>query len=422
MNQLSHPDSTQLESWEIVLLRAAHQMSLSKSQYKLIADRYAVLQDILSAATDPLLRDAHIFVQGSIRLKTTLKPAPEATDDMATIDADAVVWLPNASVTDSAAVLKAIETRFREGVRVEAPIESLRRGIRIVYADENPGFHIDITPARCAPGNGHEKGEGKLQVPDREMGWKASSPIPYAQWLELAAEQEIQLTGREELFKRHVVMDLAEATQDPLPDYDAYIDGNPLRAAIKLLKRHRDEWAIRMGKESVRPISAVITTLAAQAYAEIALESQQRSYRPIEAIMEIVARMPKFIQREGNACFVCNPKDSGENFAEKWNRPGGEGEAYRRAFDGWHTAALQDIRMGLRDFGSTKAFVAAMNESFGVSNMLVEDAVRELPGHWNLPGRAPGLTANAARLSALVGGSAASHQSQASIKPVDRLG
>lgn len=420
MNQLSNPDLAQLDSWEMVLLRTAHQISLSEPHYKLISDRYETLQSILSAADNPLLQDAHIFVQGSIRLKTALKPAPEATDEMATVDADAVVWLPNAGDADAATVLHAIQERFRDGVRVQVPIKPLRRGIRIIYADENPGFHIDVTPARSAPNNSNENGEGKLQVPDRELGWKASSPILYSQWLEITASMDIQLIGEAALTKRHVVF--AEASQEPIPDYDDYIDGNPLRASIKLLKRHRDEWAIREDMVAVRPISAVITTLAASAYAEIAAESRQRPYRPVEAIMEIVARIPKFITRLGNSCFVFNPTDPGENFAEKWNRPNGEGAAYRSAFEEWHVAALKDVRMGLRDFGSVVAFATAMNESFGVGNTFVEAAVRELPSNWNLPGRAAGVTANSVRLAALVGGSVASSRSQAEIKPVDRLG
>lgn len=420
MNQLSNSNPAQLDSWEMVLLRTAHQISLSEPHYKLISSRYETLQQILSAADNPLLQDAHIFVQGSIRLKTALKPAPEATDEMATVDADAVVWLPNADNADAASVLRAIQERFHEGARVQVPIEPLRRGIRIVYADENPGFHIDVTPARSAPGNNRGNGEGKLQVPDRDLGWKASSPILYSQWLEGAAAMEIQLIGEAALNSRHVIF--AEASQEPIPDYDDYIDGNPLRASIKLLKRHRDEWAIREDRVSVRPISAIITTLATNAYAEIAAESRQRPYRPVEAIMEIVARIPKFITRLGNDCFVFNPTDAGENFAEKWNRPNGEGTGYRRAFDEWHVAALKDIRMGLRDFGSVLAFATAMNESFGVGNTFVEEAVRELPSNWNLPGRAAGVTANSVRLGALLGGSAASSRSQAAIKPVDRLG
>jgi hypothetical protein len=420
MTEPSNYDAPQLDSWEIVLLRAAHDISLSESQYQLISDRYEVLQEIIEDATEPTLKDAHIFVQGSIRLKTTLKPSPSATNDLATVDADAVVWLPNAVGADPNEILKAIEDRFSEGAKVKAPIKRLRRGIRVIYADENPGFHIDVTPARCAPGNGSDKGEGNLQVPDRQTGWKASSPIPYARWLEETASQEVQISVTEELRKRHVF--LAEASQDPLPDYEEYIDGNPLRAAVKLLKRHRDEWAIRHGTEDVRPISAVITTLAGKAYEEVAMESQHRDFRPVEAIMEIVARMPSHIVRNGEKCFVLNPQDPGENFAEKWNRPGDEGLSYRRAFQEWHSAALRDIRMGLEDFGSTVAFSEAMSARFGVKKLVVEETIGGLPGNWDLPGRATGMTANKARLSALVGGGASTDDCQADIKPVDRLG
>lgn len=35
------------------------------------------------------------------------------------------------------------------------------------------------------------------------------------------------------------------ATIAPLPEYEEYQTEDPLRASIKLLKRHRDEWAIR---------------------------------------------------------------------------------------------------------------------------------------------------------------------------------
>lgn len=421
MSLLQH-NQTQLQGWELVLLRAAHQMSLTEAQYRLICDRYEHLQSILSAATHPLLQDAHIFVQGSMRLKTTLKPAPGAQDELATIDADAVIWLPNAGNAEAATVLQMIEDRFRAGVRVEAPIERLRRGIRIVYSDENPGFHIDVTPARSRPGNGDQKGAGALQVPDRETGWKASSPIPYANWLAQVAGQQIALDGLTELTARNTEFS-AEATQDPLPDYEDYIDPNPLRAAIKLLKRHRDEWALRTQQISVRPISAVLTTLAAHAYADIAYESRQgRRYRPVEAIMEIVARMPNFIGSGVAGYEVCNPMDREENFAEKWNRPNGEGDRYRQAFQMWHATAQQDLRLGLQDFGTSVAFAQAMHDRFGVSRSLVEATSRELPGNWTLPGRAPGVTANAARLSVLVGGTAAGNEPQADIKPVDRLG
>lgn len=413
------PDQTQLESWEAVLLRVAHEMSLSPSQYRLIEQRYGVLQDALDAADDPLLSGAHIFVQGSIRLKTTIKPADGAKDDMATIDADAVVWLPNTSSATAAQVLEAVEKRFRDSTRVESPIELLRRGIRIVYADEDPGFHIDVTPARCAPGNGKGDGEGALMVPDRHVGWKASSPIPYSDWLEQVSALKIEIVY-DRLTKR--ATEFAEATQDPIPDYANYMQPNPLRAAVKLLKRHRDEWAIRNKQQSVRPISAIITTLAGQAYTEVAQLSKTRPLRTVEAIMEIVARMPRSVLQGANGYAVLNPLDHGENFAEKWNRPHGEGAGYKQAFDQWHAAAMHDIRLGLEDQGSAVAFREAVAKSFGVSESLVEDVVKGIPNDWSLPGRAEGTTRNTLSLARLTGAASGVVGTQGDVRPVGRLG
>ncbi|MDF5957705.1 nucleotidyltransferase [Pseudomonas aeruginosa] len=291
-------------------------------------DRYSQLEQILNASDNPLLAEAHIFVQGSMRLKTTIKPVSGAPEDLDTIDADAIIWLPHAQGAGAQEVLDAIEERFKAGSRVQEEIKQLRRGIRIIYADENPGFHIDVTPARAVNGNSQGNGEGKLEVPDRVTGWKASSPIPYSNWLQVASKQTISL---EHLAVAKSQRAFDAATQDPLPQYEDYLDQDPLRATIKLLKRHRDEWAIRTKNADHRPISAVITTLATHAYLEVAKESQTAPLKPLDAILEIVRRMPDHVKRQGNECLVCNPADNGENFAEKWNRPL-DGHRYRRAF------------------------------------------------------------------------------------------
>ncbi|MFA4526180.1 nucleotidyltransferase [Xanthomonas perforans] len=319
MTLLSDYDSKR-GSWEYFLLRAAREISLSERQYDKINARYEVLEGILNAATSPLLHSAHIFVQGSIGLRTTIKPVNGAPADLGTVDADAIVWLPNAGGASAQSVLDEIQKRIEDGTRVDAKVEKLRRGVRIIYADETPGFHIDITPARAIHGNQETHGKGKLEVPDRELqAWKASSPIPYLGWLEQASEKQISLESTQVLATRAIAMD--EATQAPLPDYEKYIDNDPLRATIKLLKRHRDEWAIRNNDPSHRPISAVITTLATRAYEEVAAESSRHPRRPLDAIVEIVTKMSSYVQHVGGKYLVCNPKDDAENFAEKWNRP-----------------------------------------------------------------------------------------------------
>ena len=163
------PEETRLQGWEATLFQAAHAISLPEGLYTTITDRYNTLQGILQAADDPILQRAHVFAQGSIRLRTAIKPARGAEGELATVDADAVIWLEDADDAQSEHVLKAIEKRFTEGSRVETPIQKLRRGIRIVYANEAPGFHIDVTPARNVTANTQSGGHGALQVPDREQ-------------------------------------------------------------------------------------------------------------------------------------------------------------------------------------------------------------------------------------------------------------
>jgi hypothetical protein len=410
-------EQTKRGSWEHFLLRAAKEISLSEAQYEKINDRYSQLEKTLNASDNPLLAEAHIFVQGSMRLKTTIKPVSGAPEDLDTIDADAIIWLPHTQAAGAREVLDAIEERFKAGSRVQGEIKQLRRGIRIVYADENPGFHIDVTPARAISGNSQGNGEGKLEVPDRETGWKASSPIPYSNWLQVASKQTISL---ENLVVARSERAYDAATQAPLPEYDEYLDQDPLRATIKLLKRHRDEWAIRTKKASHRPISAVITTLATHAYLDVAKESQSTPVRPLDAILEIVRRMPNHIKRLGNECFVCNPSDNGENFAEKWNRPS-EGHLYRRAFQEWHESAGASVSMGLESM-SAESFAEEVKTNFGMGPAFIAAVNNEIPPHWTMPGRPDGTTRNATLMGTMFGGVSGTARSQEDVKPVGRLG
>jgi len=405
-------EQTKRDSWEHFLLRAASEISLSEAQYQKIEGRYSQLQKILNASDNPLLSEAHIFAQGSMRLKTTIKPVSEAPEDLDTIDADAIIWLPHAQGAGAQEVLDAIEERFKSDSRVQEEIKQLRRGIRIIYADENPGFHIDVTPARAINGNSQGNGEGKLEVPDRVTGWKASSPIPYSDWLQGASKQTIVIAKSQ--------LSLEAATQDPLPLYQEYIDQDPLRASIKLLKRHRDEWAIRTKNADHRPISAVITTLATHAYLDVAKSSQSTPIRPLNVILEIVRRMPNHIKRLGSDCLVCNPADSGENFAEKWNRPR-EGHLYRGAFQEWHESASTSVSIGLESL-SAESFAEAVKENFGMGSAFIAAVNNEIPPHWTMPGRPDGTTRNSTLMSTMFGGMSGTASSQEDVKPVGRLG
>lgn len=415
-------DETQRNGWEELLLQAAAQVSLTPAVYQMIEQRYGVLKDILDAADDALLHDAHILPQGSIRGRTAIKPPPGASGTCATVDADAVVWLPHAAGADAATVLEAIQERFEAGTRVDAPIEELRRGVRIVYADENPGFHIDITPARNVVGNSQCDGNGNLVVPDRETGWKASTPIGYADWLNEVADLAIPtLTIAMDAAARRLVL-AKEATQEDMPTYQEYVDSNPLRATVKLLKRHRDMWGMRQPTDEYKPISALITTLAGLSYEEVARGNLVRWRSPLDAMIEIVDRMPDFVGGGPGNWEVLNPADRGENFAEKWNREKGVGDRYRAAFYAWHAEAKADFALGLRDLGGRDALPDEMRRKFGIPVTLVEAVTAGLPGNWVIPGMGAGKTRNKIAAAGLAGAGVTSGASQHSANSLGRLG
>ena len=94
----------------------------------------------------------------------------------------------------------------------------------------------------------------------------------------------------------------------------------PLQIAVQILKRHRD---IYFQKDlDNRPVSIIITTLAALAY-----NNQADIYA---ALVDIVRDMPGKIEYKDGKWRVMNPVDPDENFADKWNEYPKRREAFLR--------------------------------------------------------------------------------------------
>lgn len=407
------------KSWEAVLLQAAHDISITPSLYETINARYATLEGTLNGADDAVLKSAHIFPQGSIRLKTAIKPLQDAKDDLGTVDADAVVWLENASTTSAEDVLTAIQKKFQDGKRVTADIEELRRGIRVKYADENPGFHIDVTPARNLRGNTEDCGKGALEVPDRKQGWKSSSPIEYSDWLNNISEKTLPVMAMDSF--RESTEIVAKASVENIPEYGEYVDPNVLRALIKLIKRTRDIWAQKNpSKKDYRPISAILTTLTGLAYEKLAnYPTNIVIHNPFEVMQAVIKAMPEFIKGSPGRWEVLNPVNGNENFAEKWNRE--DGDNYHAAFVDWYSGAVTAFSIGLQEFSSNASFQEALNEAFSIGPSTVDKTLRYLPQDWNLPGRELGKTGATVALATMSGQAVASTKPQA-IQHSGRLG
>ena len=100
----------------------------------------------------------------------------------------------------------------------------------------------------------------------------------------------------------------AKAAAEDVPEYKVK---TPLQRAIQILKRHRD---FHFQGDDDRPISIIITTLAAKSY--------NNQANLLDAFLTLVRDMPKHIEtRKKNGkrvSWVPNPVNDGENFADKW--------------------------------------------------------------------------------------------------------
>jgi hypothetical protein len=139
-----------------------------------------------------------------------------------------------------------------------------------------------------------------------------------------------------------------QASVSSIQDYQVR---TPLQQAIQVLKRHRD---VRYMGDEDKPISIIITTLAAQAY--------QNETTLLEALTVIIPRMRASLveQKRGNVWWVANPVNPGENFADKWS------DTKRKAdlFLEWLTAVETDFKSLLTEEGFAQ-IGELLTQSFG---------------------------------------------------------
>jgi hypothetical protein len=101
-----------------------------------------------------------------------------------------------------------------------------------------------------------------------------------------------------------------------------------------------------------RPVSIIITTLAARAY-----RNQENVYN---ALAGLIADMPRFIECRNGRWWVENPVEPDENFADKWN----EFPERRFAFLAWLQRVSRDAEKDIVG-KSLQEGTAALSKQFG---------------------------------------------------------
>jgi hypothetical protein len=302
---------------QIILKKMLAELEIPDAAYEKAVKRYEDIGAWFSREESSLNQyDPHVFPQGSFRLGTAIKPVNG--DEKYDLDLSCKLRQRISKKTHTQEQVKSLVGKELEAYRVargiQEKLEPKHRCWRLNYQDELQ-FHADIVPAipedeqrRVQLNAAIRKSESDqfaraadttvVITDDRNANyrtisdeWKISNPEGYASWFEDRMRSMDRITL------------LEKAQIDAVPTYKRK---TPLQQAVQLLKRHRDIMFAKAPDK--KPISIIITTLAARAYnGETDLG---------DVITNILDKMGGLVQSAKPR--VPNPTDPAEDFADKW--------------------------------------------------------------------------------------------------------
>lgn len=311
-----------------------------------------------------------ISPQGSFRLGTANRPLNNEQYDL-DLSCNLESGISKSTITQEQLknlVGHDLET-YRRARNIKEGLDEKRRCWRLDYADD-VSFHMDIVP--CQPENythqaslkasmisdslfneslANEASELAVSITDNtdssytliSENWRVSNPEGYARWF----ESRMRL-ARTFLDKRSTDIN---ASIESIPNYRWK---TPLQLSVQLLKRHRD--TMFYGDEDSKPISIIITTLAARAYRG---ESDVES-----AITNILGEMDSYITN--SIPRIPNPVNPAEDFSDKWYSPDHKHLNLEDNFHRWLIHAQADFAI-LQNDANVNCILEASSKKLNVA-------------------------------------------------------
>jgi len=238
-------DKARSEQLSDILGRVAAQLDIPEYLTQEIIAKYAEISAWLNEPGSALTEyDPHIYSQGSFRLGTAIRPVSDSTD----YDIDSVCVLAIAKEQTTQYDLKhQVGDRLKENGHYRRILTEGRRCWTLTYSE----FHLDVLPA--IP-NVERRGNS-IWITDKELRlWQPSNPVDYSVWFFARMRHQFQ-QERERLAR------VLKADVEDVPEWRVR---TPLQRVVQLLKRHRDIYFAE--DQDDKPISIILTTLAAHAY------------------------------------------------------------------------------------------------------------------------------------------------------------
>ena len=333
-----------------ILKDLGDELDVPPSKYEDAKNRYEAVGAWLNEDDSEIaIYRPEIYPQGSFALGTAVRPLDDEDYD---VDSVCLLQINRNRITQRH-LKQLVGNRLnahKTYARMIDPKEGGRRCWTLKYADDSK-FHLDILPAipdeydwLIAMGVPEELAKHAICITDKETwntdrDWPRSNPNGYVDWFKGC--MRIILEER----RRSIALE-KRADVSQIPDYEIK---TPLQRVIQLLKRHRD---MMYNDDDDKPISIIITTLAAQAY--------NNEDDILDALLNIVPGMRSGIENRNGTLWVLNPVNPQENFADKW----AEEPRKKDIFYEWLYAVEQQHHKLLTDSGFAKVG-SYLTESYG---------------------------------------------------------
>lgn len=359
---------------EDYLAALADELAISDTRYDQASRSYTSLGAWLHRPESTVLAySPQVYVQGSFRLGTAIRPLSDEEE----YDVDSVCVLENLGTSDlSQKQLKTLVGNeikaYHRSQNMVKPVQEGRRCWVLSYAD-GAQFHMDIVPAvpnevrqrMMLEAHGYDLRWSNTAIAITDIrsplyehisnDWQRSNPKGYAEWF-------TQRMGDVFERRRRTLADSIKASVEDIPIHRIR---TPLQSAIMILKRHRD--GMFADRYDERPISIIITTLAAHSY--------NGEEKIADALYSILSRMDQFIETDGHRHIIRNPSDPLENFADKWP----EHPERAQAFYDWLKQARYDFGELARQV-ERQRIVASVQPRMGTVAKRAADRLGPPPG------------------------------------------
>ena len=359
-----------MEFNESILMQISEHLDISPSDYKRAKDRFNAVKNWLIGREYYTGSQPDVYLQGSFRLGTVVRPFRNDKD--AEFDIDQVCELTNTKYEITPGDLKQdIGDRLKENQDYKRMLdEEGKRCWTLIYAsdDGRPGFHLDVLPA-CLLNNNIKFQIDITNKDSNNYSWSISNPKGYYYWFKSKNVFDERLMNEQ----GNKIYQSNRGLYRDVSDVPKQLFRTSLQRAIQIMKRHRD---VHFSEKNSKPISIIITTITTQIYNKSnILETVYEFIRYVLNRYEFLVKNG-YLEKDGILDYsdgywsIPNPVDNIyqygeiENFADKWN----EDETYPNSFFEWvlklkrdiefykKSGSSDDLNLRVIDFGNKNSY------------------------------------------------------------------